>query len=144
MLPRANLARVETGRSGVAKRPVQTASEIYPALLFENLEGEPNGLQAKENIALILDSLRLSNQEAAAKLGVKTEQISAWRAPSSGKHMPFYLSPRFTEAFGPDLIDKACRGAGLRAVSPAVAEAGELALGIARSGRRVWELGETA
>ena len=133
MSARVNLARVE-------KRPVQSALEISPAPLFENPAEGTDELKVKENIAFILDELGLSNQQAAEQLGVETFQISAWRAPSSGKNLPHYLMKRFTKCFGARFLANTAERCGYRLVTPREAELAALADGVISRLARAVEL----
>ena len=144
MAARANLARVETRRSGPVKRPVQKAYEISPASRFENPAEGTDELKVKQNIAFILDELGLSNQQAAEQLGVETFQVSAWRAPSSGKNLPHYLMRRFTECFGERFLANTAERCGFRLVTQREAELAELADGIISRLARAVELAKEA
>ena len=148
MPPRVKLARVNANgpgtRPGPPMRPVQSALEINPCPAFDNDSSGRNGLQTKEKIGFILKELGVSNRAAAICLGVETYRLSAWRGLASGKHLSLFMLPRFTVAFGPALLEWICEQCGHACVDPKTAEAGRLALEIARDGEEILKLGRIA
>lgn len=150
MTPRSNLVGVpypvQPPLRDVPRKGYGTAREMTPEPVDIPVDTNDIRLQVAETLALDADGRR--NEIAAsmtARLGypVTKTMIDQWtRGSRLDKNLSAAWIAAWCEATGSTgALEFICRQAGLRAVSPAVAEAGELALGIARSGRRVWELG---
>lgn len=147
---RANLAEatypVRPPLRDVPRKGYGTARTMTPEVVDPPVDANDIRLQVAEILALDAESRRVDIAASmTGRLGnsITKTMIDQWtRGSRLDKNLSAALVPAWCEATrSTRLVEFIAAQVGLSAVTPAVAEAGELALGIARSGRRVLELG---
>ena len=134
------------------KKGVASATEITSCEFSSPSSSTPISLQVKEIIGTMLARASAEDRAKIAEVlaGMTGQPWSATKlnklvAPSADKRLAVDDLPALSLATGSSaLVEFIAEQAGLRAVTPEIAKAGALVLGVRESVQEIWKLGETA